>query len=76
MARNSETHERKGGLRGHDKQQGDFTDQPSRQGIVRDQRGEDQPKDKKRAQRTAGLKSQKDAAQSQPQSPGQPAGGE
>jgi hypothetical protein len=76
MAQNSGTHQRNGGLRGHDKQQGDLTDQPDRQGIVRNERGEDQPKDKERAQRTSGLKEQKDVAQTQPQSPGQPAGGE
>lgn len=46
------------------------------QGIVRNERGEDQPKDKQRAQRDSGLKSQKDAAQSQPLSLGEPAGGE
>lgn len=46
------------------------------QGIVRNERGEDQPKDKERAQRDSGLKSQKEAAQSQTQSPGEPAGGE
>ena len=46
------------------------------QGIVRNQRGEDQPNDKERAQRDAGLKSQKEAAQTQTQSPGEPAGGE
>ncbi len=76
MAQNSGTHERNGGLRGKDKQQGDLQDQPGGQGIVRDQRGQDQPTDKDRAQRTSGLQSQKDAAQTQPQSPGQPAGGE
>ena len=76
MAQNSETHRDVGRLRGHDKQQGDLTDQPGGQGTVRDQRGQDQPKDKERAQRTSGLKEQKDAAQQQPESPGQPAGGE
>jgi hypothetical protein len=76
MAQNSGTHRRDGGLRGHDKQQGDLTDQPGGQGIVRDQRGEDQPKDKELAQRPSGQKEEKDAAQTQPQSPGQPAGGE
>jgi hypothetical protein len=44
--------------------------------MVRDQRGQDQPKDRERAQRTSGQQAQKDSAQSQPQSPGQPAGGE
>ena len=48
----------------------------SGQGIVQDERGEDQPGDKERAQRDAGLKAQKEAAQSGPQSPGEPAGGE
>jgi len=38
--------------------------------------GQDQPKDKDRAQRTSGPKEQKDAAQQQAESPGQPAGGE
>jgi hypothetical protein len=46
------------------------------QAIVRNERGEDQPKDKERAQRDFGLKSQKEAAQTQPLSPGEPAGGE
>jgi hypothetical protein len=45
-------------------------------GIVRDDRGQDQSKDKAREQQTAGLKSQKEAAQTQPPSPGEPAGGE
>ena len=76
MTQNSATHARKGGLRGHDKQQGDLTDQNSGQGIVRDQRGQDQPRDRDRAQRSSGQKAQRDAAQTQPQSPGQPAGGE
>lgn len=43
------------------------------QGIVRDERGQDQPKDKERAQK-AGLKEQREAAETQPQSPGEPAG--
>jgi hypothetical protein len=76
MAQNSATHERKGGLRGHDKQQGDLTDQTGGRGIVRDQRGQDQPKDRERAQRNPGQKAQQDAAQTQPQSPDQPARGE
>jgi hypothetical protein len=71
---NSATHDRKGGLRGPDKQQDDLQD--SGQGVVRDKRGQEQPADKERAQRDSSLKSQKDAAQSQPQSPGQPAHGE
>jgi hypothetical protein len=45
-------------------------------GIVQNERGEDQPKDKERAQRDSGLKSQKEAARTQTQSPGEPAGGE
>ena len=43
------------------------------QGIVRDGKGQEQPKDKKRAQ---GLKEQQDAARQTPQSPGEPADGE
>jgi len=46
------------------------------QGIARDHRGEDQPMDKERAQRDSGLQKQKEAAQTQPPSPGEPAGGE
>ena len=46
------------------------------QGIVCDERGQDQPKDKARAQQRAGLKSQKEAAETQPPSPGEPASGE
>jgi hypothetical protein len=76
MAQNSATHERKGGLRGRDKQQDDLTDQPGGQSIVRDQRGQDQPTDRERAQKGAGLKEQKDAAQTQSPYPGEPAGGE
>jgi hypothetical protein len=45
------------------------------QGIVQDERGPDQPKDKERAQKP-GLKEQKEAAERQPESPGEPAGGE
>jgi hypothetical protein len=51
-------------------------EQVSGHGVVRDERGQDQPKDKSRAQETPGQKAQKDAAQSEPQSPGEPAGGE
>jgi hypothetical protein len=76
MADNPAT-ERDGGRAGHEQQEQDRSGQSGGgQGIVRDQRGEDQPQDKERAQRTSGLKAQKDAAQTQPQSPGQPAGGE
>jgi hypothetical protein len=54
------------------------------QGIVKDGRGQDQPKDKKRAQQSGlkkraqqpGLKEQREAAENQPQSPGEPAKGE
>ena len=42
------------------------------QDICQDERGQDQPKDKKRAQRP-GLKEQREAAETQPQSPGEPA---
>jgi hypothetical protein len=66
MPQNSSTQESKG----------DPKSQNSDQGIIRDQRGQDHPKDKKRAQRTSGLKAQRDAAETQPQSPGQPARGE
>jgi hypothetical protein len=45
------------------------------QGIVQDERGQDQPKDKKRAQQP-GVKEQQDAAKSTPESPGEPANGE
>ena len=41
------------------------------QGIVRDERGQDQPKDKERAQK-AGLKEQREAAEREPPSPGEP----
>ncbi len=44
-------------------------------GIVQDDRGQDQPKDKQTAQK-AGLKEQKEAAKQQVESPGEPAGGE
>jgi hypothetical protein len=44
-------------------------------GIVQDERGQDQPKDKKTAQK-AGLKEQKEPAKQQVESPGEPAGGQ
>jgi hypothetical protein len=44
-------------------------------GAVQEERGQDQPKDKKPAQK-AGLKEQQEAAKQQQQSPGEPAGGE
>jgi hypothetical protein len=45
------------------------------QGIVQDERGQDQPKDKKRAQQP-GLKEQRETAEREPESPGEPAKGE
>ena len=52
-------------------------------GIARTERGEDQPADKARAQQvhratrpSAGEKAQRDAAEQQPMSPGEPAGHE
>ena len=44
-------------------------------GIVRDERGQEQPKDKKRAQQP-GLKEQQEAAKSTPEAPGESANGE
>lgn len=44
-------------------------------GVVQDDRGQDQPKDKKSAQKL-GVKEQKESAKQQVESPGQPAGGE
>ena len=44
-------------------------------GIIRDDRGQEQPTDKQSAQ-SAGVKEQTDAANSTPESPGEPAGGE
>ena len=52
------------------------TEHAGGQGVVKDERGQDQPKDKARAQQVAGLKAQKEAAQTQPPAPGEPAGGE
>jgi hypothetical protein len=51
-------------------------------GVQQDSRGQDQPTDKRRAQQASnreeitGEQAQRDAAAAQPQSPGQPAGGE
>ncbi len=45
------------------------------QRIIQDEGGQDQPKDKKRAQQP-GLKEQQEAAETQPPSPGEPAKGE
>jgi hypothetical protein len=44
-------------------------------GIVQDERGRDQPKDKNQAQKL-GVKEQKEAAERQVESPREPAGGE
>lgn len=46
------------------------------QGIARDSRGQEQPKDKRRAQQSSGEDAQREAAREQPMSPGEPAGGE
>jgi hypothetical protein len=73
MTQNSTTNERKVRDSGTDKRP---PDQGRGQGVARDERGQDQPTDRQRAQQSSGLKNQKDAAQTQPQSPGQPAGGE
>ncbi len=54
----------------------DRTERTTDQGIVRDSRGQEQPKDKSRAQQSSGDKAQQDAAREGPPSPGQPAGGE
>ncbi len=59
-----------------------YLDRNPKHGIARDERGQDQPTDKSRAQQsdksrqTAGEKAQRDAATTQQQSPGEPAGGE
>jgi hypothetical protein len=51
-------------------------------GVQQDSRGQDQPTDKARAQQsssrkeTAGEQAQRNAAEAQPQSPGEPASGE
>lgn len=68
--------DQRNGLRGRDKQQDDLQNHNSGQAITRDQRGQEQPADRERARRASGRKMQEDAGQSQPQSPGQPAGGE
>jgi hypothetical protein len=44
-------------------------------GVIQDDRGQDQPKNKNAAQKL-GLKEQKDAAEQEVESPGEPAGGE
>lgn len=64
------------GVRGRDKQQDNLANRDPGQGIVPDDRGQDQPADKRRAEQDSGLRAQKDAAQQQTPSPGQPAHGE
>jgi hypothetical protein len=79
------------GLRGRDRQQDRLRDRDPGQGIVPDDRGQDQPadkrrarqdsglraqKDKRRARQDSGLRAQKEAAQQTTPSPGQPAHGE
>ena len=64
------------GLSGLDKQREGLREPDKGQGIVSDERGQEQPADKKRAQQSAGLRAQKDAAQERVPSPGEPAGGE
>jgi hypothetical protein len=71
-------------LRGRDKQQESLKRQDKGQGIVRDQRGQEQPVDKRRAQQNhraqqnTGLRAQKEAARDEDNvpSPGEPARGE
>jgi hypothetical protein len=60
-----------GGLRGRDKRQPDLRHQDGGSGAVTDDRVR-----KKRTKQNAGQQAQKDAAVSQPPSPGEPAGGE
>ena len=72
------------GLRGGDKQQEKLRKQDKGQGVVRDERGQEQPADKGRAQqnnrarRSTGLRAQKEAAEDEDNvpSPGEPARGE
>jgi hypothetical protein len=64
------------GSRGRDQQQDRVRNRDPGQGIVSDDRGQDQPADKRRAQQDSGLRAQKDAAQQSTPSPGQPAHGE
>ncbi|MBX9824102.1 MAG: hypothetical protein K2Y27_03810 [Xanthobacteraceae bacterium] len=70
------------GLRGRDKQQDDLRDRDKGQGVVRDERGQEQPADKRRAQQnsrgqqSAGVRAQKAAAEDDTPSPGEPARGE
>jgi hypothetical protein len=51
--------------------------QQKQHGVVQDERGQDQPKDKEKAQKSGvGIKEQREAAERQPPSPGEPAEGE
>jgi len=63
-------------LRGRDKQQDRLRNRDPGQGIVPDDRGQDQPADKRRAGQDSGLRAQKEAAQQSTPSPGHPAHGE
>ena len=64
--------------RSRDKRHDDLREQDKGQGVVRDDRGQEQPADKRRAQQNAGLRAQKEAAESEDDvpSPGEPARGE
>jgi hypothetical protein len=70
--------------KGRDKQQEDLQDRDKGQGVVRDERGQEQPADKRRAQQdnrgqqNAGVRAQKEAAENEDDvpSPGEPARGE
>jgi hypothetical protein len=64
------------GLRTRDEQQERLKKRDPGQGIVPDDRGQDQPVDKRRAERDSGLREQWEAARQSPPSPGQPAHGE
>ena len=65
------------GRRGGDKQQEKLRHQDKGQGVVRDDRGQEQPAGKRRAQQNAGLRAQKEsAADKDIPSPGEPARGE
>jgi hypothetical protein len=47
----------------------------NRHGIVQDERGQDQPEDKKRAQQS-GVQEQRESVKREPRSPGEPVAGE
>jgi hypothetical protein len=84
MARTSaKSSEAGAGRRGRDKQQESLKDKDKGQGIVRDEHGQEQPADKRRAQQNSrqqntGLRAQKEAAEDDDHvpSPGEPARGE